>query len=573
MRRTADMTIRLVFVVTLCSLLLTGGARADDTPVHHDEPATQSGVPANAAQELPDFEPLLNRWLIQPPPYDLNVTGHWWDPYNQNVLKGDYPVWGNDVFLRLTGISTTQLEGRSAPTASGASAKNAGSFDFFGQNDAFIYDQKFAARVEVQKGATAYRPFDWRLGLEGVVDVNYFSVWENGSVSPDVRDGTDRTTPDAALEEAFLEVHLADVSPNYDFISAKIGRQPLNSDFRSLLFSDINQGARLFGNADGNRYQYNLAYFNMAEKDTNSGLNTFEQRHQQIAVANVYIQDSLVLGYTTEFSVVYDHDDGEDAGLTYDRQGLLVRPDPVGIAQPHNVDVVYLGWASDGHIGWLNISHALYEAVGHDSDNPIAGRSVDINGQMAFLELSIDRDWMRYQASAFFTSGDDNPRNGTARGFDTVLDAPRIMGGTVSYWNHQSVRLTDRGGIALMQPDSLVPDLRSSKTQGQANFVNPGILMFNLGAAADLTPKLRLTANANYIRFGETAPLELILKQPNIRNDVGVDTGIGLEYRPLLNNNIILEAFAGILQPVSGFRDIYQGSTLYQAGTAALLVF
>lgn len=526
-----------------------------------------------ATHEPQDFEPVPDRWRIEPPPYERNVKGHWYDPYNQNVLKGDSPILGEDIFLRLTGTSKSVLEGRSAPLPSGASAAHAGSFSFFGQNDAIIYDQKFAARVELQKGATAFKPFEWQIVVEGVVNVNGLSVFENGAVSPNVRDGTDRTTDDAALQEAALEVHLKDLSSNYDFISTKIGRQPFNSDFRSLIFSDVNQGVRLFGSANGNRYQYNLIYFNMAEKDTNSGLNTFALRDQQIAIANLYVQDFLVLGYTTQLSLHYDHDEGTAAGLTYDRQGFLVRPDPVGIARPHNVDVAYLGWASEGHIGWLNISHAFYEALGHDTNNPIAGRDVDINGQMAFLELSMDRDWMRYQASVFFSSGDDKPRDGTARGFDTILDAPKVLGGEVSYWNHQSIRITDRGGVALMQPDSLIPDLRSSKIQGQANFVNPGILMFNLGASADLTPKVRVIGNANYIRFVETAPLELLLKQPNIRGDVGVDVGLGLEYRPLLNNNIILKTFAGLLQPVGGFRDIFEGSTLYQAGTAAVLVF
>ena len=53
--------------------------------------------------------------------------------------------------------------------------------------------------------------------------------------------------------------------------------------------------------------------------------------------------------------------------------------------------------------------------------------------------------------------------------------------------------------------------------------------MLNLGASADLTPKVRLVGNANYIRFVETAPLELLLKQPNIREDVGVDVGADAE--------------------------------------------
>jgi hypothetical protein len=567
------MSMRAIPVLPLCLFLLVGSVRAERDAAGDPVPPNRQGADEAQPRTVPDSEPVPDRWRIQPPPYDLNVKGHWYDPYNQNVLKGDYPIWGQDIFLRLTGVSKTQLEGRGAPTPSGASAKNAGSYNFFGQNDAMSLDQKFLARIEMQKGATAFKPFDWQIVVEGAVDVNRLDVFENGVVSPDVRDGTSRTTNDAALEEASVELHLADVSTNYDFISTKIGRQPFNSDFRSLIFSDVNQGIRLFGTANGNRYQYNLIYFNMAEKDTNSDLNTFRLRDQQIVVANLYLQDFLVLGYTTQFSLHYDHDDGEAAGFTYDNQGFLVRPDPVGIARAHNIDVAYLGWASEGHLGALNISHAVYEAVGHDTDNPIAGRSVDVNGQMAFLELSLDRDWMRYQASAFFTSGDDNPRDGTARGFDSILDAPKVLGGEVSYWNHQTIRIADRGGVALMQRDSLIPDLRSSKIQGQANFVNPGILMFNLGATVDVTPKLRLTGNVNYIRFVETAPLELLLKQANIREDVGVDVGLGIEYRPLLNSNIIVKAFGGILQPVGGFRDIFEGSTLYQAGTAVLLVF
>ena len=514
----------------------------------------------------PSSEPVPDRWRLQPP-------GPWYDPYNQNVLKGDYPLFGQDIFLRLTGIARTDLEGRSAPTPSGASANNPGSYTFFGNDNALIYDQKFAARIEVQKGATAFKPFDWQVVVEGVVDVNHLGVFENGVVSPDVVDGTTRTTNYAALQQASAEVHLMDLSANYDSLSAKIGRQPFNSDFRSLIFSDVNQGARLFGSANGNRYQYNLAYFYQAEKDTNSGLNTFDQRDQQIVTANLYVQDLLALGYQHEFSVLYDRDCGTCSGFVYDNQGFLVRPDPVGIATPHNLDVVYLGWTSEGHVGPVNVSHAVYEAVGHDTNNPIAGRAVDVNGQLAFLELSMDRDWMRYQASAFFSSGDDNPRDGTARGFDSVLDAPKIMGGEFSYWNRQSIRITDRGGIALMQNNSIIPDLRSSKIQGQAEFVNPGLAMFNLGATAEVTPTLTAVANANYIRFVTTAPLELVLKQPNIGEDVGVDLSIGVEYRPLLNNNIIVKGFAAILQPVGGFKDIFPSTTLYQVGTEMVFAF
>ena len=532
-------------------------------------PGESAGVPT----EQGDFAPLPDRWRIEPPPYQLNVKGHWWDPYNQNVLKGDYPIFGQDVFMRLTGASKTLLEGKSAPTPSGVSAKNPGSFTFFGNDDAIIFDQKLIGRIDLQKGATSYRPFDWQATVEGVYDVNHLSVYENGVVNPNPGEGTDRTVSDAALQEASFELHLMNLSDNYDFVSTKVGRQPFNSDFRSLIFSDTNQGARIFGTANNNRYQYNLLYFYQAEKDTNSELNSFRLRDQQVAVANLYIQDFLTLGYTTQFSFHYNRDDGKESGFTFDRQGFLVRPDPVGIAKPHNLDVYYLGWTSDGHIGFLNVSHALYQALGHDTDNPIAGRPVGINGQLGFLELSVDHDWQRYQTSVFVTSGDDNPRNGTARGFDSIMDFPEILGGEASYWHRQSVRIADRGGVALMQRDSVIPDLRSSKIQGQSEFVNPGILIVNAQASFDLTPKLRALGNINYIRFMDTEPLEILLKQPNIRKDVGIDIGALVEYRPLLNNNIILKGYAAVLQPIGGFQDIYSGATLFQAGTEVALVF
>jgi len=563
---------RVVLCAAATILACAGAARAEDPanpPAGRGEPTIESAAPLTAPAE-----PVASRWRLELPPYKLNTTGRWWDPYNQNVLKGDFPVIGEDIFLKLTGISKTNVEGRSAPSPSGVSAEDPDSFDFFGNHNALIFDQKFATRFEMQKGQTAFKPFEWQISLEGVADVNLLHTGENALVDPDVRDGTDRTTTHVALQEAFVEIHLLDLTRNYDFISTKLGRQPFNSDFRSLIFSDVNQGVRIFGNANGNRYNYNFIYFNPAEKDTNSELNTFGLRDQHIAIANLYIQDFLTLGYTTQFSFHYLNDDGKDAGFVFDNQGFLVRPDPVGIATPHNLDVFYLGWTSEGHLGWLNVSHAVYQALGHDTLNPIAGRTVDIDAQMAFLELSVDRDWMRYQTSAFYSSGDSDPRDHKARGFDSILDNPQILGGGFSYWQRQSIRIADRGGVALMQRNSVIPDLRSSKIQGQPNFVNPGILMVNAGATADLTQQVSLVGNATYIRFMNTEPLQILLKQPDVRHDVGVDLSLGVEYRPFLNNNVIVKGFGAVLQPISGgFTDIFETNTLYQVGTEVLLVF
>jgi hypothetical protein len=57
-----------------------------------------------------------------------------------------------------------------------------------------------------------------------------------------------------SLEEAFAEVKLKDVSTYYDFISVRAGIQPFVSDFRGLVFSEQQLGARVFGNA-ANRFE------------------------------------------------------------------------------------------------------------------------------------------------------------------------------------------------------------------------------------------------------------------------------------------------------------------------------
>jgi hypothetical protein len=97
--------------------------------------------------------------------------------------------------------------------------------------------------------------------------------------------------------------------------------------------------------------------------------------------------------------------------------------------------------------------------------------------------------------------------------------------------------------------------------------------MANVGATADLTQTLSLIGNVTYIRFMNTEPLQILLKQPDIRQNVGIDVSLGVEYRPVLTNNIILKGFGAILQPLDGFSDIYETNTLYQVGTEVVLVF
>ena len=55
----------------------------------------------------------------------------------------------------------------------------------------------------------------------------------------------------------------------------------------------------------------------------------------------------------------------------------------------------------------------------------------------------------------------------------------------------------------LVQRLSLVPDLlhAGSKIQGQANFVNPGLILPTFGMDFDVTAKTKLITNFNMIWF------------------------------------------------------------------------
>jgi carboxypeptidase family protein len=560
---------------------------AGPTPPGSAYPGLRNPVPEKSAsiqptESLPpesaNFVPAPDRWDVAIPEwrrYETQtdapcVKGHWYDPFNRNKLKGDYPIFGQRWFLNVTGRSQTGVDLRRLPVPSGVDTANPGSRGFFGRGEQAFASETLRFSLDLFRGDTSFRPADLRFRFTPEVNLNFLQARERGIVNIDPRKGTDRFDAHVGVQEAFVEAKLRDLSPNYDFVSIRAGIQQFTSDFRGFLFSEEQPGIRIFGNLRSNRIAYNLAGFYFLEKNTNSGLNTSQKRDQQVYVANVYVQDFLAKGYTTEFSFHYNHDDG---GVHFDDNGFLVRPAPIGAVvngtiRTHPIRAYYLGWASNGHIGRVNVSHAFYQALGHDDFNTIAGRRVDINARMGAVELSIDKDWARYRASFFYASGDSSNRSGAARtdgtahGFDSIVDDTHFAGSDFSFWNSEGIRLTGTG-VALITPVSLLPNLRSNKEEGQANFVNPGVMVFNLGADFNLTPKLRAFVNTSYLRFDRTEPLELVLFQRPIDHGIGTDFGVGVEYRPPLSENIVVRGGASALVPAEGLKQIYNGQTLF----------
>jgi hypothetical protein len=526
--------------------------------------------PSDSKSIEPDRREVRDRWRMGFPEYDRYgdkgargrdipfKKGSWYNPYDQNVLKGDYPVIGNKYFMVLSGVSTTGVELRRTPSATGVSTANANENNFLGRPESFSLSETIQLSFEFFNGDTTFKPRTWAIKISPTFSIpNYLNARENGIVNIDVRRGTTRTDYHVSLEEAFADVKLFDTNDNYDAVTVRAGIQPFNADFRGFLYSDNNLGARLFGAFSNNKTQFNLAYFNQLEKDTNSNLNAFKFRRQNVYIGNVFRQDFLTKGYTIQAIGAYNDDRGR---LHYDENGFLVRPALVGSAREHNVKVGYVGFNGDGHIGLLNLSNSYYFAFGRDDFNPIAGKKTDIRAHMAAVEASVDKNYLRYRASVFFASGDDNATDDRATGFDAIFDDPNFVGGQFSYWNRQGVRLVSTE-VGLVQGNSLLPSLRSSKTEGQANFVNPGVLIFNAGLDVEVTQTVKAIFNANYLRFHKTDPMEYILFQPKIRREIGYDLSLGVVYRPFLINNVTFTFGGNILLPGKGFKDIYTDSS------------
>jgi hypothetical protein len=558
---------------------------------------------------------IRNRWHIFPTApwrrYDnekldaIYAYSRWWDPFNRSTLKGDFPFFGRREFFSFTGSSETLTEERRVPVPAGASYAEPGESDFFGRGGQFAVQQNFRFSFDLFRGDAGFRPVDYELKITPEVNINYLLTQENGLTDIDVRNGIRRTDSNVGMQELYFEKRLftnsastfqprkdtdARGSAYFDFTSLRVGIQRFTSDFRGFVFSDEQPGVRLFGTFHNNVFQYNLAYFNLLEKDTNSGLNRWRSRQQSVSVANLYWNDFVKKGYNLNFSLLYNHD---QPSFLIDKDGFLVRPAPLGIPLPHKIRAAYAGVSGDGHIGRINISHTFYEAFGRDDLNPITAAPLHINAQLAALELSYEKDWMTFKLSGFYASGSRNLNNGQGNGFDGIVPNQQFAGGGflgnsaladrglinnafegggTNFLNREAIPLTGTG-VLLFSPNNLMPTMRAGAFEGQANFVNPGITLFNAGFDAKITPKLKSTLNVNWAKFNCTEVLEELLFQGHIRHDIGLDSGIGLQYRPLLSDNIVMTAGFGVLAPGGGFKDIYSGRAMFSSFVNMRLVF
>lgn len=577
------------FLILLALLALPAGGLAQDTSNNDDcpenrgcesesEPITRRrpGEPIEQPEQRPQNPGGIERLRFGAPDPTVPVPDRWrimeslglkeniWDPYNQNTLKADKPIHGEDWFLNLSLISDSVIEPRSVPTPVGPqSTTDPGSVDIFGGNDQLILAQNLIFSAVYFQGNTVFQPPAYEFRATLAVNYNRVSSDEARFLQIDPRGGEVREDSFIGVQELFADKHLRDVSDRYDFDSIRVGIQPFNADFRGFLFQDQQLGVRLFGNRDNNFWQYNLAWFRRIEKDTNSGLNdlTQELRNDDVFIANVYRQDWPVLGFTSQATVV--HNRNRDSDFEFDKNGFLVRPASIGQERPRDYDVTYLGLNGDGHFGRLNVTASGYLAIGSETPGTFTNESSDVLAGFAATELSMDFDWVRYRFSALWASGDRDPFDDNSNGFDAIFENPIFAGADTSYWIRQNIPLVGGGTVALSGRNGVLASLRSSKEQGQSNFSNPGLWLIGAGADLDLTPTTRISANVNGLWFDDTAVLEAARNQGNIDNAIGVDASIAAIWRPLATQNIVLRLSAAALFPGAGFRDLFEDDIHY----------
>lgn len=498
---------------------------------------------------------LASRWRIIE---SVGVQESWLDPYNRNRLKADRPVFHDDWFFNLNLISDTLIEQREIPTPVGAQSGGAAQkLDIPGGFEQTVFNQNLLVGLVLYQGDTVFRPPDYEFRFTGIINANRVEAEEVRFLHIDPDDGDSRNDNHFAVQELLFDKHLRNVSDRYDFDSIRLGIQAFNADFRGFLFRDEALGIRLFGTRDNNFWQYNVAWFRRLEKDTNSGLNDLGEslRDDDVFIFNLYRQDFPFLGFTSQLSAIRNRNT-EDDGNYFDNNGFLVRPSSIGFEIPRDYQVNYLGYNSDGHWRRLNLTSSTYIAFGEESSSYFSQQESDIEAFFFAAEGSIDFSWWRARLSFLYGSGDGDPFDDKSEGFDAIFESPTFAGNDASYWNRQPIPLLG-GGVVLSGRNGLLNSLRSSKEQGQSNFVNPGIYLLGLGTDLDLSPQLRWSFDINYLRFDVTDVLRVARNQGDIDNEIGLDLSSGIIYRPLFSQNIVIRGALGTLLPRQGFKDLY----------------
>ena len=263
-----------------------------------------------------------------------------------------------------------------------------------------------------------------------------------------------------------------------------------------------------------------------------SGGSEFDSLDQDVAFLNWFQEDLFIKGFDTVFSF----------HVNQDRQ-----------IDPDDLDVSYVGFASDGHLGRVVVAPTIYFAFGEDEDE--LGAKLDVSAYFAGVEFEYPRNFINYRAAAFMTSGDDDPLDGKDEGFDSIKDNVNLFGGNASF--------VIGGANFGTRPNSFIPSFRAVGTR--SNFVNPGILLVNAGIDVVITQTVFFEGNVNYFQFQEVDGFlvdpdgNLVLDDSDpmsmnipLADDLGIEVNAAVAWRVFLNENFVVKLAVNGFSPGDG---------------------
>jgi hypothetical protein len=493
---------------------------------------------ATAAPSRLDIEPSVNRWrLLEPGGIGERPRNPLYDPYTPNVVKGDYPLWGDKIFLSATGVIDTFADfKRNLDYFSGGRFRNIPyhEHNILGQITAVAF-------LEIFHGDTVFAPKDWALRLAPVMRFRCGDL-----------NATDHGCGEyITLQEGFFELKLFEIGTTFDATSGRVGIQGFNADFFGLIYNDVQPGLRFFSEIDRNQFKVNLAAFDRLNKEKLSALNELDKRREhQVAVVSLQWDDFILPGFNVLPSVLYSHDEAP------------------AVVTPGHLDAWYFGLTANGHIGRFNVAGAVYYVTGQTARNTPTRTRQDISAWTVFAQATYPIHWLNPRLAVAYGTGDDDPTDRDARGFDSVFDNVAFGGGQFSYLFGEKIQL---GAITVLRGNSVYPSLRGANATSQ--YVNPGAVAINPGIDMTLTPTTLFEANYNYVRFDDTSSLTGVAGR-RVSNEVGHELNGGVTWRPLLNEQLIVFGGAAVFFPGQGVKDTFgNDDPVYKAVVRVVLTF
>lgn len=466
------------------------------------------------------------------PQYSYNLL----DTYNQNRIKGDFPLAGKwfgeaDIFQTYVLKERRNLDFTEALPGEKFVSHN----NFQDENGIFGF--------EVRHNDDRFFPSDFRIHIDGSADwksdINAFNTTAQGH---------------AQVFDAFSDIQLHNFGDvNFNQVFLRGGIQAFKSDFHGLIFNDSGLGGRIFGNALSNRVRYDFVVLKLFQRDAVSNFFDFSKPSQHtVLISRFTWEDFLVTGWNSEWSVHWNHDPRK-----------IMQSD----SNQLNLDTYYLGTTLNGNLGRFIFNPAIYGVFG-TADHLIDGERVqhDVRAWTGVLDLEYPIDEWKLRIGYVYESGErGGSTSKTDTAFDAISDAVTLFGGPFSYWVGEDIKYS-KGDFT--RANSFDPSLRGANNQ--ANYVNPGLQLVNAGFDTTVTPRVAVSVNVNWLYFNNIGTYDtnnIVNGVPTTttisHHNAGIEENIFIRWKPFLrqrNDFFIVDTGFSVLQPLAGIKDAFGSS-------------